>query len=665
MKSRKMIIWSLAVLIVLAATVTGLSLFGALNWFKPMLVERLGKRLGRPVAVNGDLEWVWTLPPGLAANDAAVANAAWAEAPRMAELARIEITPRWSSLLQGRFAVDDITVQGADLNLARNADGEWNLPRPDAGGDNRSGPAVPRLPTFHLRDSRLQIRTPEQDHTIQIEALTLSLGTPDAPSRGRARLHWDERPLAVEASASPTRALFEQDTAVTLNTKLQSGGNTLSLEGTLAAWQRPPRLDLRVDLDLPQPANLPLRLSLPAVEKQGLALRGHLRNASAEGRYRLADLQVTAGADKVTGWVEFAPFGDPLQVEAELTSPHADLRPYWAAAASSAAASGEADDATPSASESKRVFSNEPFDLPALSGIRLTARTSVETLLLPRLALKNLDATVNIEDGRLDLEPLSAAVGDGTVTARLQVVSSQPLEIKTRGKIERLDLAEMLQTLDLPPSLQGDLGLQFDLQGRGASPAELAGSLDGRFSLAMQGGRIARRYLKKAEAYDFELTDAFVRLLKPKQKEASEFVNLDCAVARFHIEDGVARSNVLVFDTARAGVVGDGRIDLGDERLNIALKPITGGGIGIPGLVKLKVGTTVADAFKLGGTLKAPKVSVDKSESALTLGKAVGGLLLFGPAGLTAGLLEADFGADNPCVKALQQAGMIESPDER
>jgi uncharacterized protein involved in outer membrane biogenesis len=278
------------------------------------------------------------------------------------------------------------------------------------------------------------------------------------------------------------------------------------------------------------------------------------------------------------------------------------------------------------------------------------------------LALEDLETTVSLREERLDLDPLAAAAGGGTLEARVHLLGSgEQFQLRTRGEVHRLDLGKMLQTLELPPSLQGELGLQFDLQGRGASPAELTGGLDGRFSLAMQGGRIARRYLRKAEAYGFELTSAFIALLKPRQKEASEFVAIDCAVARFVIEEGVAQSNVLVFDTARAGVVGDGQIDLKAERLNIALKPITEGGIGIPGLVKLKVGTSVADAFKLGGTLKSPRISLDKSESALSLGKAIGGMLLFGPAGLTAGLLGAEFGANNPCVRALEQAEAIET----
>jgi hypothetical protein len=106
-------------------------------------------------------------------------------------------------------------------------------------------------------------------------------------------------------------------------------------------------------------------------------------------------------------------------------------------------------------------------------------------------------------------------------------------------------------------------------------------------------------------------------------------------------------------------VVGDGRIDLQTERLDIALKPVSEGGVGIPGVAKLKVGSSLTDAFKLDGTLRHPQLGLDKSETAFTLGKALGGMLLFGPVGLTAALLETEFGENNPCVEALKQAGAV------
>jgi uncharacterized protein involved in outer membrane biogenesis len=105
----------------------------------------------------------------------------------------------------------------------------------------------------------------------------------------------------------------------------------------------------------------------------------------------------------------------------------------------------------------------------------------------------------------------------------------------------------------------------------------------------------------------------------------------------------------------------DGSINLKTERLNISLKPIEKGGIGFGGgKVDLGLGG-IADLFKLGGTLAHPSLAVDKSETAIsaavTLGKAIGGTLLFGPVGLAAALVDADFDADNPCISALKEAG--------
>jgi hypothetical protein len=34
-------------------------------------------------------------------------------------------------------------------------------------------------------------------------------------------------------------------------------------------------------------------------------------------------------------------------------------------------------------------------------------------------------------------------------------------------------------------------------------------------------------------------------------------------------------------------------------------------------------------------------------------------MVLFGPVGLTAALLETEFGAKNPCVEALEEAGVV------
>lgn len=650
MKALKFIGIALAVVVlVTAAALAGIALVGNLNWFKPLVVRQLGDGLGRTVRVEGDLEVVWSLPPALAVNNVSLANAPWGSQPQMAEVARIAVGPRWSTLMRGRLELDRLSVQGARVTLERDPDGVWNLPHPVRKEDAPRSTGRP-LAAVHVEDSHLRLRMDPQDLRFDVQALSVAFGAPDGATRARGRLRYGELPLSIDATLAPTAALFGGEGQITLTTAIAAGGNNLAAEGTLASFEMPPRLDIRFDLDAPDLASITALGKLPPAFKDHLRLNGRLHNASRNRHYRVSDLRFAAGPNDAEGWVELAPLADPVRLQADLTSRHFDLRPYLPAEKSA--------DAKKGAEASGRVFSQTPFDTDLLT--RFNARASVKagTLLLPLLGLKDLEATLTLEDGRLDLGPMVAGAGGGRFEAEFHLAAGDGPVIETRGEMRRLDLAEMMRILDLPPSLSGRAGFEFDLRGRGASPAELAAALDGRFSMAMQDGRMDARYLDMAGAYGFELTEAFVNLLKPGgEEDRSDEVVIECAVVSFDIDDGVATSDVLVFHTARAGVVGDGRVDLGSERLDIALKPITGGGINVLGLFRLKAGTTFADAFKLGGTLRAPRILLDKSESAISLGKAIGGMALFGPAGLAAGLLDAEFGSDSPCVRALEAAG--------
>jgi AsmA family protein len=62
--------------------------------------------------------------------------------------------------------------------------------------------------------------------------------------------------------------------------------------------------------------------------------------------------------------------------------------------------------------------------------------------------------------------------------------------------------------------------------------------------------------------------------------------------------------------------------------------------------------------FYLGGTLANPNVAVDSTQTFVTLGKAIGGVVLFGPAGVAAALLSGKIGgsSQNLCIEAIEAA---------
>jgi hypothetical protein len=60
-------------------------------------------------------------------------------------------------------------------------------------------------------------------------------------------------------------------------------------------------------------------------------------------------------------------------------------------------------------------------------------------------------------------------------------------------------------------------------------------------------------------------------------------------------------------------------------------------------------------SFKLGGTLAKPSLAIDTTQALVTAGKAVGGMALFGPAGILGALASPTPGDPNPCLTALEK----------
>ncbi len=72
----------------------------------------------------------------------------------------------------------------------------------------------------------------------------------------------------------------------------------------------------------------------------------------------------------------------------------------------------------------------------------------------------------------------------------------------------------------------------------------------------------------------------------------------------------------------------------------------------------------LTNPFKLGGTLANPSLAIDPTQTAITIGKLVGGLA-FGPVGIAVVLADVSMGDKNPCLAAIEAAekGVKVSPN--
>jgi hypothetical protein len=276
--------------------------------------------------------------------------------------------------------------------------------------------------------------------------------------------------------------------------------------------------------------------------------------------------------------------------------------------------------------------------------VALTLRAG--EILLPGLTVHNLSATTTITERGLEVDPLSMMIGGAMVDGWVRVEPSpKGAKVSARLRSEGIDLAQLGKEAGVKGTLGGRLSAEVDLKGSGRTLSDLMHKADGQVILMSHAARVDDKYMK---ILGTELEAGLFRMMNPF-KEPDGDLEFDSMTAVFDIHGGVARSRTLVLNSENTVVIGDGSIDLGTESLDIRLKPYPRKGIGG---VTINPGELMS-SFRLEGTLTDPSLRLEPADTALAIGKAVGGFLLFGPLGLVAGVITGTRGADAACVANL------------
>lgn len=368
----------------------------------------------------------------------------------------------------------------------------------------------------------------------------------------------------------------------------------------------------------------------------------------APKRYRLTNLKARFGKNDLSGSLKIDVSGKHPEIVGSLSSKMMDLRPFFPRKVRN-----KAQGTSPQGRHKKRVFPRSPLPFPNLERTDLDLRIKARRLLLRRIALVDLSSDLKIKGGRVTIKDLRSSMGGGAL--------SMTFESKPAGRrrsysanlsMDQLDLKAMLKELGGHEMLEGRLKARLDLSGTGNSLADLVGGVNGDVTLSVEKGRFDNKYLKMFGA---EFATTALRLFNPFEEE-KEYSEINCFVSHFDIKDGIAGSKVFVLDTDYVSLIGSGKLNLKTEELDFSVKPIPKKGIGVKGVGRLSISMgELAKPLKLGGTLAQPSLEVDPARTAILLGKALGGIALFGPLGIAAVLAGGSLGDDNPCLAALKK----------
>jgi len=429
----------------------------------------------------------------------------------------------------------------------------------------------------------------------------------------------------------------------------------VSATGSIANALAQSGIDLDVSVNVPDPAVLAdMGAALPVPLTASASVR------DIAGGYGMRNIQATLGRSSMTGAIEARLDGARPAISGQLNAPLLDLNELSGGSPAGGGAGGGAASApapTGGGSGGGPMIPDTPLPLDGLTAADVAMTIMVDKAILPGgPEVDGLNLGVNLNNGALSVSPLQAMVAGGAVngSVALKPVGNGVASVAVDLTGDGVRLGDLAKTFGGSDALSdGPTTLRVKLQGQGASPHQIAGTLAGSILVHTVNARVNNGAVNWAGGDVFsQLGD----LINPFS-ESEPTTPIQCLVLNMTAAQGVLSNDVgLAFETDKMAVSGGGAFDLGAERLNVKIAPRPRPGIGLEtGLGK------IIELFAVTGPFASPSLELDAEKAletglrtaASTVGAvATGGLSLLGENLLGGG---GGDGEQEPCLVALGQ----------
>lgn len=642
----------IGILLVLAAGVTLLATFDW-NRAKPWLNQRVSEAIGRPFAIHGALAMSWRRPaipepgwrgwlpwPRIQASDVRIGNPDWVKGTsNMAEIGHLSFSLAAWPLLRRHIVVPTLELADPKLFLQRENErkNNWTF----ATGQSPSSwrldlnRLVLRNGTIHLAD-----RVRKADLRAQIDSLADSQDSAYGIRWTVAGMLNDE-PVKGSGKAGSVLSLQRQIAPYPLEADLQFGKTAVHMKGTLTRPRDLAALDLYVSLAGNSLAHLYDLTGFLLPETPSYAIEGRLKGVLNRlgGDWKYEDFNGKVGASDLAGTLEYVsrPIRPLLKgaVSSRLLR-FSDLAPLIGADSNARKIQRGAEPVQPE----NKALPVERFKTERWTSIDTDVTFSGQRIVRKEeLPIEKMKTRIRLRDGVLALKPLEFGMAGGNLNADVKLDGrGQTVKAQITVAARHLKLKQLFPAFQPMQASIGEINGEAALSASGNSVAALLGSSDGEIKLLINQGTISKLLL---EEMGLNLGNiVLARLFGDRQ------VQLNCLASDFQVVDGVMDARTFVMDTEDATIYLSGLIHLGNERLDLTLRPDSKG---------LRI-LSLRSPLYVRGSFKKPEVAVDKSVLAMKAGSAIALGVLAPAAAALIPLMNVGPGEDSACASLLAQA---------
>jgi hypothetical protein len=675
-KTSKVISITFATLVLLIVVVVIVIATFDWNRLKPTINQKVSAELNRPFAIRGDLGVVWERQPTetgwrswvpwphVHADDIILGNPPDIPEITMVHLPRVEATLAPLALLTKTVYLPWIKLVQPDARIIRLSEktNNWTFNLASANGDQKN--AQPSSWSFKLDNilfDRGRIKVDDKVTHADIEIFVDPLGKPlpfsevtgdkgknGGPKAGdyvfglKANGRYNGQPLTGTGKIGGMLALRSDGTPFPVQADIHSGNTRVAFDGTVNDPMKMGGVDLRLKFSGDSLGQLYDLTGIVLPDTPPFETDGHLvaKIDTEKGSvFDYRDFNGRIGDSDIHGTLKYSMIKPRPKLEGDMESKQlrlADLGPLIGVDSGKGTKTKEVQKNPQPAG---KVLPYERFDTDKWAVMDADVRFKGARIQHgSTLPLNNLSTHVVLDRGDLRLEPLKFGMANGTINANIHLAGNKkPMQGEADIQARRLRLKELMPNVELMQKTLGELNGDAKLRGTGNSVAALLGSSDGNLKLLMNDGVVSRNLM--------EILGLNVGNFIIGQIFGDDEVRVNCAAANVDINHGVARPQILAFDTENALINVTGTASFASEQLDLTIDPESKG---------IRI-ITLRSPLYVRGTFKKPDYGV-KAGPLIVRGAVMAALAtLVTPAAALLALVSPSEGDANQCHVILSQ----------